>query len=239
MKTYGTLAAFYDDVWKGCEGDVEFYLEQAQEAKGPVLEAACGTGRILIPLFEAGVDIDGFDITPKMISVLKKKNAKPNVWVADMRNFRSKRKYSLIMVPYRSFLHLRASDDQIMALKNFRKHLKRGGKLIMNFFYPDYHFMSKHDRKKSKKSAVIINGKKYLQQERISLSPMEQFNHVEWILTGKGEKKKFSIDISYIYKKEFELLLKLAGFRKWKVFGGFNKQKLTNMKQEMVWIIEK
>ncbi|MBN1170192.1 class I SAM-dependent methyltransferase [Candidatus Micrarchaeota archaeon] len=239
MKTYGTLASFYDDVWKGSEGDLEFYLKEALKAEGPVLEAACGTGRILLPLFEAGVDIEGFDITPKMISVLRKKNPKPGVWVADMRNFKSKRKYSLIIVPYRSFLHLKKSDDQIMALKNFKKHLKTNGKLILNFFYPDYNVLSSKDGKKSKKSTVFINGKKYSQQEKISISPIEQFNHVEWLLACRGKTKKFSIDIAYIYKKEFELLLRIAGFRKWKVFGGFNRQKLTKMNQEMVWMVEK
>ena len=241
MKRYNAFADFYDDIWTGIKGDTKFYLQEAKKARGPVLEAACGTGRIMLPLLEAGVDIDGFDITPKMISVLKKKakakGLKPNVWVADMRSFRSKRKYGLIIVPYRSFLHIRTTEDQIKTLKNFKRHLKKGGRLVMNFFYPDFNFMAKNDGKTSKKHPIYIKGKKYYSQEKVSISPIEQFNTVQWTLTGQGKTRKYSIDICYIYKKEFDLLLSAAGFRKWKVYGGFKKEKLTKMQQEMVWII--
>ena len=45
--------------------------------------------------------------------------------------------------------------------------------------------------------------------------------------------------IALVYKREFELLLRLAGFRKWRVYGGFDYQPLTSSKQEMVWIVER
>jgi hypothetical protein len=47
------------------------------------------------------------------------------------------------------------------------------------------------------------------------------------------------VKLAFIYKREFELLLRLAGFKKWKVYGGFNYEPLKSYKQEMVWIIEK
>ena len=87
----------------------------------------------------------------------------------------------------------------------------------------------------------MINGKKYKMSEKITYFPIEQKIRVNWVLEdSNGRKKKIlKIHLCYIYKKEFELLLRLAGFKKWRVYGGFNKEKLKDEKQEMVWIIEK
>ena len=76
MKYYNEFAELYDDVSKGLTGELEFYLKEAKKAKGKVLEAACGTGRILLPLLEAGIDIEGFDISKSMLDVLKQKAKK-------------------------------------------------------------------------------------------------------------------------------------------------------------------
>ncbi len=243
MEYYNKFAELYDEISTGVKGDLEFYLKEAKKANGSVLEVACGTGRILLPLLEAGVDIDGFDISNKMLQVLKKKaeekNLKVNVWKADMRNFKSKKKYDLIIVPYRAFNHVEKSEDQIKTLKNIKKHLKKGGRLILNFFYPDFNFMAKKDGKITKKVPISIKGKKYRLSEKVSYSPSEQLIRDDWLLEDlKGHKKKvLNFHLCYIYKKEFELLLRLAGYREWKVYGGFKKEKLVKSKQEMVWII--
>lgn len=50
-------AAFYDYYATGLEGDVQFYVEEARKSGSPVLELGCGTGRILIPIAEAGISI--------------------------------------------------------------------------------------------------------------------------------------------------------------------------------------
>ncbi len=244
MKYYNEFADLYDELSLGLKGEIGFYLKEAKKAKGPVLEVACGTGRILLPLLEAGIDIEGFDISEKMLSVLKKKakqkGLKANVKKSDMRSFKSRKKYDLIFVPYRSFLHIEKSEDQIKTLKNFKKHLKKEGKLILNFFYPDFNFMAKRDGKLTKKEPVLIKGKKFHLSEKDIYFPTQQSIRVEWILQDmEGHKKKvLKFHTGYIYKKEFELLLKLAGFKKWKVYGGFNKEKLTKCSQEMVWVIE-
>jgi len=53
----GERALLYDHVATGVDGDVRFYVEEAVAAGSPVLELGCGTGRILIPVAGAGVDI--------------------------------------------------------------------------------------------------------------------------------------------------------------------------------------
>ena len=149
MKNYNKFAEFYDSVYVGTQGDLEFYLKQAKKTKGKVLEIACGTGRVLLCLLKNGVDIEGIDISPKMLDVLNRKaqvmGLAPTVWKADMQNFNAHKKYNLIIVPYRAFNHVESSEDQIKTLKNFKEHLKKGGKLIINFFYPNFTVMAKRN----------------------------------------------------------------------------------------------
>ncbi|HUV93888.1 MAG TPA: class I SAM-dependent methyltransferase, partial [Anaerolineae bacterium] len=66
-------ARFYDYYSTGVPGDVRFYVEEARRAGSPVLELGCGTGRILIPTAQAGIDIVGLDRSPAMLAIAKEK----------------------------------------------------------------------------------------------------------------------------------------------------------------------
>ncbi len=62
------LAQLYD--WEHDEftADTELYISLAQRTGGPVLEAACGTGRVLDPLARRSFDVVGFDSSPEMLA---------------------------------------------------------------------------------------------------------------------------------------------------------------------------
>ena len=66
----------YDLMFDSLDFDVPYWVETAKAAAGPVLEIACGTGRVLLPVRKAGVDIDGLDQSPEMIARLKDKAAR-------------------------------------------------------------------------------------------------------------------------------------------------------------------
>ena len=55
----GVGPGFYDLFSTGLPGDVAFYVAQAQAAGSPVLELACGTGRVTIAIAEAGAQVVG------------------------------------------------------------------------------------------------------------------------------------------------------------------------------------
>jgi len=68
-------AALYEYRATGLDGDVQFYVEEAQRAGSPVLELGCGTGRILIPVAQAGVTITGLDLSVPMLDIARRKVA--------------------------------------------------------------------------------------------------------------------------------------------------------------------
>lgn len=237
----------YDLYYSWLTDDIPFYVARAREVRGPVLEAGCGTGRVLLPTFQAGVDIDGFDLHPGMIEVLKTKAAalglKPAVTVADMRDFTMPRRYALITIPFRAFQHLLTTADQVAALRCIREHLDDGGVLVFNVFFPSFDKMVQPD------------GEQVMEREfphpttglPVAMYATRQTDRVNQILRVEREvvesdargyaatthRDRFSM--RWTWKPEMELLLGTAGFTRWSVVGGFDGRPLEKDTDEMVW----
>ena len=243
MADFDAVAEVYDDIYSAFKDDIPFYKKQAKKAGGRVLEVCCGTGRVYLELLREGVDACGIDISPRMLSRLKAKakasGLRPRVFLADMKSFSLHRKFVLVIVPFRAFLHNLTSEDQIAALRCFRRHLAPGGRLILNMFMPSAHFIVKNY---GKTIPTVIDRKRRMVSfdESYFVDEPNQVIAVRGVLK-KGAKTaaRWNFRLALIYKKEFELLLRLAGFSKWKVYGGFKKEELVSSKQEMVWIIER
>ena len=70
------VAEFYDHVVEVREReDVDFFVDQARESGGPLLELGCGTGRVLIPTAKAGIEIVGLDLSVSMLEQCRKRLA--------------------------------------------------------------------------------------------------------------------------------------------------------------------
>lgn len=109
-----------------------FYRSYAIEAKGPILEPMCGTGRFLLPLLRAGFDIDGFDASEHMLEALRAKSGdlKPNIWQGFAEDLAVAKKYNLIFIPCGSFGLITDLEVAKLALKKFYDHLNLDGVLI-------------------------------------------------------------------------------------------------------------
>lgn len=153
-ESYAFIAAFYDYVipYRN-RPDVAFFVEAAQESKGPVLEIGCGTGRVLIPTARAGIDIVGIDLSAHMLDVCQQRlrlepepvQSRIQLFQADMRNFELSRTFQLATLPFRPFQHLTTVEDQLACLKCIHNHLDRGGKLILDLFNPSMKALTSDD----------------------------------------------------------------------------------------------
>src|SRR5437016_8959956 len=94
-------AAAYDLMVGSISYGIDFYVGLAREAKGPVLDICCGTGRILLPCMQAGADVDGLDLFEGMLKTLRQKatalHLARNLYRADMSDFPLPRRYAPIM----------------------------------------------------------------------------------------------------------------------------------------------
>ena len=134
-------AQFYDlDTREVTKVDIPFYLEQAAKTSGGILELACGTGRITIPLANAGHEIWGVELSESMIRQFKHKikdlpketSARIHLIQGDMTNFSIPQKFPLIILPARSFQLLLDEEAESRCLKNIHAHLADNGYLIID-----------------------------------------------------------------------------------------------------------
>ena len=132
------------DVYDLVGGDMDygrdFYVNLARRAGGPVLDVACGTGRILLPCLEAGVDIEGLDLFEPMLARLRSKatalGLAPRLHQADMSVFSLPRRFALVMIPFNAFIHNTTQEAQISCLECCLQHLSPGGELVFDTFFP-------------------------------------------------------------------------------------------------------
>lgn len=113
---------------------LSYYLKQAEEAKGPILEPMCGTGRFLVPLLKKGYLVTGFDSSHHMLNVCRKKCQVEGLNAALLKgsfeNFSSNHTYQLIFIPSGSFCLLTEPAQVAQALKMVVKHLGDKGKFV-------------------------------------------------------------------------------------------------------------
>ena len=139
MAAFDVWAEYYDLIHTGTPGDLEFYVDHAVRAGGDVLELGVGTGRIALPAVLAGANVTGIDNSYAMLVLCREKlrevgrtPGRLKLVLADMSSFRFRRKFSCIMMPYRTFMHLLTPDDQRRCLDRVWGHLVEGGLLVLN-----------------------------------------------------------------------------------------------------------
>ena len=112
-------------------GDVEFYLAALRDLSGPVLEPAVGSGRVLIPLLRAGLDVDGFDASPEMLAICRENCKAAGLTTrlshARFEDFNCDREHAAIDVPAGSFQLITSFKAAIAVLERFHAHLTTGG----------------------------------------------------------------------------------------------------------------
>ena len=256
MKEYDRLdAALYDYYSTGVEGDVPFYVEEAQRAGGPVLELGCGTGRILIPTAEAGVEIAGLDRAPSMLAIARDKVARLDPAVqrriqlveGDMRDFNLGRRFKLVTIPYRAFLHLLTGEDQRQALRCVRDHLEPDGRLILNIFDPRLetivaHFGSLGSALKMVDEFVHPDtGRKVVVWDTRQYDPETQTLDQYFIfeeLDGDGQvvNKIYSrLALRYLHRYEMQCLLELCGYQVEALYSDFRRSPFR-YGREQIWV---
>lgn len=136
---YGLMVRYWDllrgDTSKWA--DRFFYLDIIKRSGQPVLDVGCSSGRLILDYFSQGIDVDGVDISPEMISLGKlnaeKKGLKPNLYVQSMTELNLPRKYKTILVPSSSVQLLLEPGQPLQAMKCFHEHLDPGGMLVSPF----------------------------------------------------------------------------------------------------------
>ena len=251
-------APFYDLYSTGQDSDVAFYVEEAKRTGSPVLEIGCGTGRVLMPVAQAGVSIIGLDRSEAMLSIARHKVAQllPEVrqrihlFAGDMRHLSLEKRFGLVMVPYRGFHHLYTPEDQRQALVGIRDHLVDGGRFVFDTLDPRLDILAENFHR-SDVEMVLSDELVHPQTgERIlvwnwsdfdaELQMIEQellFETVDEAGETIAESHQH-FAVRYTYRYEMQYLLEQCGFQIDNLYGDFQRGPFRSGGQQ-VWVARK
>ena len=236
----------YDLVLKDIPYGLDFYVTLARESNGPVLDIACGTGRILLPCLQAGIDIEGLDLFEPMIKTLRTKAAalglSPRLHQADMSDFSLPRRFGLVMIPFNAFIHNMTQEAQIRCLQLCREHLLPGGMLVFDTFFPSMEIIGapQNTRVLEGEFPHPETGLPMRMYDTRSFDRVAQLQHslneLELLAADGTVAAVYRSQVSsrYVYKHEMELLLRIAGFARWEIYGDFDRRPLTRENEAMV-----
>ena len=260
MIDHDNLEEFADaqnyDIVDSSDTGVAFYAGLAQETGGPVLEIACGTGRVSIPIARLGFAVTGLDIVPGMLEQARRKSAGlPARWVeGDARAFDLGERFRLIYLTGNAFQAFLTRADQEALLARVRAHLHDDGLFAFETRNPRwttpagagkeallerasahgdglFAFLETREEEEQGQSYTDLRGRE------VRVSRTQVYDHVAQILhwttyrrwrEGDQEQTRVTrIAVRFTFPQELEALLHYNGFTIIRQYGDWDLQPLT------------
>lgn len=245
MEAYDIYAPWYD--LQNEMEDVDFYLDALQEWGGPILDAGCGTGRLLLAFAREGYQAGGFDTSQEMLNVGRAKVAREakdiqeriQMAYGDMRQFQLKDRFNIGVFGCNTFQHLLTNEEQDQALQCMHQHLEANGRLFIQTTNVKFH---EHDS-----DVLYHRGREFhnASNEWIdSFYSYHYFQHLQIqqftlfldITSPEGlvKRKQVVLNLRFLFPPELERLLKANGFELEALYGDFQRNPVT---RDSPWII--
>ena len=234
---------------------IAFYAALAQETNGAVLEVACGTGRVSIPLARLGFVVTGLDIVPGMLAQARRKSADvPIRWVeADARTFELGEQFGLIFLTGNAFQGFLTNADQAALLGRVHAHIHNEGLFAFetrNPLFPGsqlpaglFATLDTHEQEEAWPGFSNVHGRE------VRVSRTREYDHVAQILhwttykrwhEDEQEHTKITrIALRYTFPQELAALLHYHGFTIIHQYGDWNREPLTATSPSIISVCRK
>lgn len=249
-------ARLYDGRGVGWAGELDLYrrLALAEGCVGPdgrpVLEIACGTGRVALDLAARGSRVTGLDLSADMIDAARSKTVGdgPRWCVADMRDFELEERFGLALIPGHSFQFMLTADDQVAALRRTRDHLLPGGLLCVHLDHPEIDWLgalpaAPGEPKRGKPLVDPASGQTYRLAYSWTYERATQTAtaHLAWERLGSTGDALDRIEmppmpLHVVGRVEMEHALRRAGFEVEALYGDFDGGAFLDSSSEMIWL---
>ncbi len=209
--------------------DIDFYVDEAKRSGGPVVELGVGTGRIAIPIAQAGVDVIGVDSSEGMLAVARDAAADEGVAArldlraGDLRDPPVEGPVPLVICPFRAFLHLHTDAERIGALSTVYDLLHPGARFIFDVFTPAQDDIEEtHGRWIEREPGI--------------------FERADWdtgsrtlTLSVKGPGGQTTMLLAWLAAVEWRMLLQKSGFEVEACYGWFDRRAYAGG-EDSIWI---
>lgn len=222
--------------------DLPFYLKWAGQADGPCLELCCGTGRLTLPIHEAGIDITGLDASESMLKKAKAKASAGNCNIpfirSDMRDFQLSKSFKLIFIPFNSLQCLYTVDDVEKVFARVREHLSSDGVFILDIFNPSLEKMLETKDWEAVTQVKMDDGEMLIIDEKRAYDAAAQINRVKWRHRIGGDEKIEALDMRCYFPLEMDVLLTYNGFQIVHKFGDYDESVFASGSPKQVYVCE-
>jgi SAM-dependent methyltransferase len=228
VSDYDAFAPIYDAWAADMTEDVDFYVELAQQADGPVVELAVGTGRVAIPVAERTEKrVLGIDRSPAMLAVARERGAAAGVDLdlreGDMRDLELDEPAALIYSPFRSLLHLPTWADRRRLFERVAAALRPGGRFAWSAFVFDHRIAAELDGRPDTIGEIAYRNLYFPTDNRIE------------IVLDSGPR----VQLWWVARSEWEGLLDVSGLESEALYGWFDRRPFDDESREFVWVARK
>ncbi len=258
VDSYSITAKYYEGAYAAKQDlvDLPFYRELAEQIGGQILEIACGTGRVLLPIARQGIDIHGVDNSQPMLKILRDRLAaepsdvrqRVTLFEGDMRNFRLDAQYPLVIIPFRPMQHMLTLHDQVSALTTAASHLSNTGILAFDVFYPKFEMLTARmgeevpEMEWTPSSDPTTVVRRYFRKESVDkINQIFSFTFI-YRTFRDGElilEETEAFKLSYFTYPHLRALFLLAGLEPVAEYGSFAKAPLDNNAEQMIFLLRK
>lgn len=245
MKHYQAIAEYYDAEYADkqmLQEDVPFLLAHLPQRRQRILEIATGTGRVAIPLAQAGHQVVAFDNARDMLAIARRKrdavglgDGELELVRADALKLNLGRKFDVACVLFNTFLNFVTLEEQDRLLERVRQHLKPRGRLWIDIFNPDLEMMAEplsvdidpsifyvHSLDRTVQRTVDIERNNVDQRQHIT------FKYCWYDMQGNAHQEEVAFDLTFMFPRELRLLLERHGFEVVNLWGDYDGSALTD-----------
>lgn len=250
MSDYDLIAPFYDVEHAHFLEDLDLYRDYATLCSGPLLELACGSGRLLVPLAQEGYQLTGVDTSASMLGLarraLQEASVEEQVKLVqqDICALHLPQKFSLAFIALGSFAHLTSRKAQQQALAAIRAAIPTGGTFIVDISNADARYMEHLS------GQLLVQGTWSMDDDSIlthMVSPassetthlLELTHFYDRHMQGGPINRTIITTYLYLFERgEMELLLEQAGFVVKDVYGDYDLSPALLESKRMIFIAE-
>ena len=240
QSTYTLFAKFYDAYVGDYNRDLPLYSALASNTRSPILEIGCGSGRVLLPLLQAGHLVTGVDISPEMLQLadekLKKNHLRERCTLLN-HNFADRAlppNYGLALITFYTFNYLLSPEHQKAFLDHVAESLLPGSAIALHLFYPNVLLHPETDGKWIDKGSYHIAGEKVLLQDFRRMSDAYLEERIQAFIFESGRREEIKTLRRFVTQADIYRLLADSGFEAPVSIGQFDLQEQTLLTPDTV-----
>ncbi len=256
---YNRFAYYYDLYYRQVETDLDFWRRIGRRAglEARVLELACGSGRITLPLLQLGLAVTGLDISANMLEIARQRlteesydlQKRARLLQGDVRDLDAtlgKEQFDLIIYGFNSFPHLLDAPERRACLSGIYRHLAPGGRFVLTVDNPEperdepfsgqmeYYGSFPNPARHSKVKLLVS-----MRDDAARHLRLRYYHFHEKLSDGSQERLFAPVAFALLYREELQTLLEESGLEIENLYGSYSLEPYNSDSPNIILVARK